>query len=123
MSLLVKGSFALRFPRGVRHVEGVRLGEFVVHRQTGGGGGYRISHLPTGLAVATGLMRFKKAIHCMEDIAKLRKDWAVMKSEDFDPMLRRQILALMERYGAFMPTNASVSDQHRRPLLNGYRSQ
>lgn len=121
--IIPTGKFALRFASGVQFVDGARNGEFLVHRQTGGGGGYRISHLPTGLAIGTGFRKFRKAYEFAGAVNALPYSWPSMKGADFTDEVRRQIYALIERYGAALPTNRSVSDQHRRPMLNGYRTQ
>lgn len=126
MTLWTEGQFALRFPTGMGFVKGARYGEFIVHRNTGGGGGYRVSHLPTGGAIGAGFRKFKHACGFVEAIQPLRNDWAVMTLEDFkNETLRRQVETIWKKFtkGRQGFAGQEIADEHVRPLLNGYRTQ
>lgn len=120
--LIKVGTVSLRFPHGVQMVQGWRYQEFAVHKAIKG---WRLSHLPSGLAVATAFASLGVACDCMIEIAKLRNDWAIMVGSDFLP-LRDKVAAIVHRYKGSMPyenNEPTAGPDLMHPHLNRYKPE
>lgn len=102
---------------GPEKVPGHRLGDFAVHCRSGTT--WRITHLPTGCAIARGFEPIENAVSAMADIMRLRNDWSVLSTDDITPELKEKVCEIAAKHGGYVGVERD-QEFRRRFDFNGY---
>jgi hypothetical protein len=129
LALCTRDDITVRGHRGPLRVEGAaRFLDFACHHDAAQRHvGWKITHLPTGCAIASAFPSEEAAAGCMIEIMRLRNDWAVIDEHTLTKDLVAEMCRLILRFQGVSEMYPERDANKLRSVIaqsmNGYDSE